>query len=97
MISNILATQDGVITAMQARDVGLSRDAVGRLVRSGTWMRMAPQIYFVADRELTGEARIRVAVWGSGRGATLTGAAAAYWLGLERAVPRNIEVTVPRG
>jgi very-short-patch-repair endonuclease len=96
MISDILAVQDGIITTDQAREAGLSRDAVGRLVRSGQWRRLSARVYFVADREFTDDARIRAAVWGSGRGATLTGLSAAHWLGLDVDVPSRVEVTVPR-
>ncbi len=65
-------------------------------MRSGHWERFARGVYFVADREFTDRARIRVAVWSYGCYATASGLAAAWWHGLTKFAPGITEVTVPR-
>lgn len=57
---------------------------------------MGRGVYLACDREYTETARVRVAVFGGGDGAVLSGAAAAWWHGLVSAAPAEIEVTVPR-
>jgi very-short-patch-repair endonuclease len=91
-----LREQDGVITLAQARDAGLSLQAVQRRVRSGQWRRCARAVYFVDDRPFTDAARIRSTVWGYGGDAVASGLSAAWWHGLTRFVPDIVEVTVPR-
>jgi very-short-patch-repair endonuclease len=62
VLNEILRRQDGVITLEQARQTGLSQQAVQRRLNSGTWLRCARGVYFVNDRELSDAARIRAAV-----------------------------------
>jgi len=96
MLDEYLRRQDGVITLAQARRCGLSDDAVRRRVRSTHWRRCAPGVYFVDDRPFTDAARARVAVWGCGQAACLSGLGAAWWQGVIAQAPDIIEVTVPR-
>lgn len=95
MLEDYLRRQDGVITLAQARNAGLSQDAVERRVRSGAWRRCSRGVYFVDDRPFTDAARIRAEVWSYGRAATACGVAAAWWHGIISAAPDHVEVTVP--
>jgi very-short-patch-repair endonuclease len=96
VLDKYLREQDGVITLAQARDAGLSLQAVQRRVRSGHWRRCARCVYFVEDRPFTDAARIRSTVWGYGADAAASGLSAAWWHGVTRFAPDLVEVTVPR-
>jgi very-short-patch-repair endonuclease len=96
VLDDLLRRHDGVITVCQAREIGLSQDAVERRVRSGHWRRCARGVYFVDDRPFTDAARIRAAVWSNGERAAASGLAAAWWIELTKFAPDIVEVTVPR-
>ncbi|MEV0672321.1 type IV toxin-antitoxin system AbiEi family antitoxin domain-containing protein [Mycobacterium sp. NPDC050441] len=96
MLEDYLRDHDGVITLAQAKQAGLSQDAVNRRVRSGRWLRCSPGVYFVDDRPLTDSARVRAAVWSAGPNATASGLAAAWWHEVTRYLPEIVEVTIPR-
>jgi very-short-patch-repair endonuclease len=96
VLDDYLRCQDGVITLAQARNAGLSHEAVRRRLRSGHWIRCARGVYFVNDRPFTDAARIRAVVWGYGERAAASGLTAAWWQGLTRFAPDVVEVTVPR-
>ena len=96
MLEDYLRDHDGVITLAQAKNAGLSQDAVNRRVRSGHWRRCSPGVYFAEDHQFTDTARIRAAVWSLGPHATASGLAAAWWHGVTQFVPESVEVTVPR-
>ncbi|MEZ0342403.1 type IV toxin-antitoxin system AbiEi family antitoxin domain-containing protein [Mycobacterium sp. pV006] len=96
MLAALLRNHDGVITLAQARSAGLSHGAVQRRVRSGHWVRYARGVYFVDDRPFTDAARIRAAVWSYGPHAAGSGLTAAWWHGLTRFAPDEVEMTVPR-
>lgn len=96
MLATYLRRQDGVITAAQARRAGLSQDAIERRVRSGAWRRCSRGVFFADDRPFTEAARIRADVWAHGDLAAAHGLTAAWWHGLTRDAPFDVEVTVPR-
>jgi very-short-patch-repair endonuclease len=96
VLDDLLRRHDGVITLIQAREIGLSQDAVERRVRSGHWRRCARGVFFVDDRPFTDAARIRAAVWSNGERAAASGLAAAWWIDLTQFAPDLVEVTVPR-
>ena len=96
VLDDYLRRQDGVLTLAQARDAGLSLDAVQRRVQSGHWRRCARGVYFVDDRPFTDAARIRATVWSFGTDAAASGLTAAWWHGLTKFAPDTAEVTVPR-
>lgn len=96
VLDELLRRHDGVVTLAQAREIGLSQDAVERRVRSGHWRRCARGVYFVDDRPFTDAARIRAAVWSNGERAVASGLAAAWWIELTQFAPGTVEVTVPR-
>lgn len=84
------------MTLTQALEVGLSRHAVNRRVKSGLWRQCSRGVYFVDDRPFTDAARLRAAVWGHGEHAVASGLAAAWWHGLTMFAPDVVEVTTPR-
>jgi very-short-patch-repair endonuclease len=96
VLDGYLRDQDGVITLAQAKDAGLSQDAVNRRIRSGRWRRCTPGVFFAEDHQYTDAARYRVAVWSYGADAAASGLAAAWWHGVIRLPPDIVEVTVPR-
>jgi very-short-patch-repair endonuclease len=96
VLNDYLRRQDGVLTLKQAREIGLSRQAVNRRVQSGEWRQCSRGVYFVDDRPFADAARVRAAVWGYGESATASGLAAAWWHGVTRFAPEIVEVTVPR-
>ncbi|OBG12474.1 hypothetical protein A5765_14005 [Mycolicibacterium celeriflavum] len=96
MLSDYLRRHDGVLTLEHARELGMSKHAVNRRVRSGAWRQCARGVYFVDDRPFTDAARMRVAVWSFGEHAVASGLAAAWWHGLTRFAPDIVEVTMPR-
>ncbi|CRZ18919.1 type IV toxin-antitoxin system AbiEi family antitoxin domain-containing protein [Mycolicibacterium neworleansense] len=96
MLEDFLRDQDGVITLAQAKQAGLSQQAVNRRVHSGRWLRCSRGVYFADDRPFTEAARIRASVWSLGPRATASGLAAAWWHGVTKYAPDDVEVTVPR-
>ncbi|WP_237569323.1 DUF559 domain-containing protein [Mycolicibacterium lacusdiani] len=96
MLDDLLRLHDGVVTASQARQIGMSNDAVERRVRSGHWRRCSRGVYFVDDRPFTDAARIRAAVWSYGPRAVGSGLTAAWWWNVTTFAPDVVEVTVPR-
>lgn len=96
MLDDYLRRHDGVITLAQAKQAGLSQDAINRRLRSGHWLRCSRGVYFVDDRPFSDNARIRVGVWGHGSEAVASGLAAAWWQGITKFAPDIVEVTVPR-
>ncbi|CAM3824461.1 type IV toxin-antitoxin system AbiEi family antitoxin domain-containing protein [Smaragdicoccus niigatensis] len=95
-ISKVLAIQDGVITMKQARDCGLSEDAVLRKVRSGEWIRHAKGVYQSAGHRRTHVTRFRVAMFSLGTDAVAHGPSAAWWHGLTDTAPAKHSITVPQ-
>lgn len=96
MLDDYLRDHDGVITLVQAKQAGLSQDAVNRMVRAGRWLRCSRGVYFADDRPFTDAARVRAAVWSLGPAATASGLAAAWWHGVTKYPPEQVEVTVPK-
>lgn len=91
----VLRQQAGVITSAQAAVAGLSEQAVGRRVRSGSWRRLSSGVYLVGGHPYTDEVRVRAAVAGAGEDATLHGLTAAWWHGIIGRAPAVMDVTIP--
>jgi very-short-patch-repair endonuclease len=87
----------GVFTVSQAAALGVSRDRVGTLVRSGWAERVRPGVYRVRAAPRTAHQRLLIGVWGAGPDAAASHRSGArLW-----SVPGNpggpIEVSRPRG
>ena len=95
-LAPILLRQDGLVTAAQARDAGVSTRTVQRRVGSGSWERVMPQVFLVAGHPPTDAVRVRAAgLWVGERG-VISGSAAAWWHRMHPTVPAVVELTVPR-
>ncbi|MGH3929449.1 MAG: type IV toxin-antitoxin system AbiEi family antitoxin domain-containing protein [Pseudonocardiaceae bacterium] len=91
-----LRRQAGVISRGQARDAGLSRDAINRRVAGGKWERLHPGVYLAADHPYTDEVRLRAAALWAGKDAVPHGVSAAWWHDLGPRLPDPVQITVPR-
>jgi len=91
----VLRQQAGVITSAQAAAAGLSEQAVGRRVRSGSWRRLASGVYLVGGHPYTDEVRVRAAVATCGHQATTHGMTAAWWHGIIGRASTVVDVTIP--
>jgi len=90
-----LRRQSGVISRDQALAAGMSPRQIDRRLAAGQWVLLHPCVYFVADRELTDDARVRADALWAGESATISGLAAAWWHDLGPDAPAVVEVTVP--
>jgi hypothetical protein len=91
------ASHHGLITAAQCRELGLSRNAVQRLIARGVWTREAPGVYRVVGVPRTWEGRALCAALAAGPAALVSHRSAAFLWGLQGfAAPGRIEITVPR-
>ncbi|HEX6422052.1 MAG TPA: type IV toxin-antitoxin system AbiEi family antitoxin domain-containing protein [Acidimicrobiales bacterium] len=91
------ATQHGLLTAAQCRELGFSRNAVHRLTTRGVWAREAPGVYRVVGAPRTWYGRALAAVLAAGPDAVASHRSAAHLWGLAGfPPPGRIEVTVPR-
>ncbi|MDS1115977.1 type IV toxin-antitoxin system AbiEi family antitoxin domain-containing protein [Gordonia westfalica] len=87
---------DGVVTVDEAHEHDLSNGAIGRRVKSGEWVRVAPGIYRLADHPATNRTRTRIATLSVSRDAVLSGLAAAWWHGVATKRPVVVTVTGPK-
>jgi len=85
--AQLAATQHGLITAAQCRDLGVTRSTIHRRVASAAWVREAPSVYRIAGAPRTWQARALAAVISAGPGALASHRTAAHLWGLE-AFPR---------
>ncbi|MBC3190164.1 type IV toxin-antitoxin system AbiEi family antitoxin domain-containing protein [Pseudonocardia sp. C8] len=92
----LIAAQGGLVTRSQATRLGLSPDAIDRLLAARRWVPAHPRVHRDVRYPATEETRVRAAVLWAGAGAVLTGAAAAWWWGLLDTAPEVVTVTVPR-
>jgi hypothetical protein len=84
-----------VVTRQELLHAGISDDELRHRVQIGALIRVYPGVYRVGHRAASIEARYVAAVKACGRGAVLSGFAAAYLLGLIKCHPPPPEVTVP--
>ena len=86
-VLGLLSRQDGLITAAQAAEHGLTERTLRRRVHDGGWARVAPGVVLAGGHPWTDRARVRaVGMWARGRG-VVSGPAAAWWHGMPVAAP----------
>ena len=95
-LGEVLATQAGVVSRVQALESGLSPREVDRRVARRRWHPVHPRVYLAGDALPSDEARVWAAVLWAGEGAVLSGAASAWWWGLPVRPPSTVGVIVPR-
>ncbi|HEY6785819.1 MAG TPA: type IV toxin-antitoxin system AbiEi family antitoxin domain-containing protein [Trebonia sp.] len=91
----ILHAQERIVSATQARAVGMSADAIRSKVDSGRWQRVYHGVYATFTGELPRQAHLWAAVLRCGRSAVLSHETAAEVHGLTRGPADAIHVTVP--
>ncbi|MET9328607.1 DUF559 domain-containing protein [Tsukamurella sp. NPDC003166] len=89
----ILADNDGVITATQARKCGLTPRAIGSRLARGEWIALGRGVYLVADHHFTDAARIRGAV--ALTGGVADAQTALWWHGMVEDPPLPTTVSAP--
>ncbi|HEV8558114.1 MAG TPA: type IV toxin-antitoxin system AbiEi family antitoxin domain-containing protein [Actinophytocola sp.] len=94
-IEGVLRRQAGVVSRAQALTEGMSSATISRRLARGLWVRLLPRVYLAAGHALTAEARLRASYLWAGLGATVCGAAAAWWHGLCAEAPTWVEITIP--
>lgn len=97
VLINLLARQLGVITVQQAREHGMSDDAIRNRVRQGRWIRVSRGVYRLAGSPYTWEQRALAACLSIGPRAALSHGAAGAVFGLVDMQQGSIEVVVARG
>ena len=95
MIRAAADAQHGVVTRAQLLARGVSRPAIKRRLGKGVLLREHPGVYRVGHRAPSVEATYLAAVLACGKGAVLSGRAAAFLLGLVKGSPPRPEVTAP--
>lgn len=78
----IAATQRGLVTTAQARDLGLSQSRRQRLVDGRRWERVTPRVLRLVGSPECVEQRAMIAVLDVGTGGALSGQSAAAWWGI---------------
>ncbi|HEU5000573.1 MAG TPA: type IV toxin-antitoxin system AbiEi family antitoxin domain-containing protein [Lapillicoccus sp.] len=94
-LDDLAAWQAGLVTRRQALAAGLSERQIEWRVRSGRWARVSPGVYLTQPGRRDRSSRFSAAVLACGSGAVLSHWSAAEALGLTRAAPREIHVSVP--
>jgi len=89
--------QDGIVSAAQARALGMSADTVRSRVDSGRWQRVYHGVYATFAGDLSRRARLWAAVLRCGHNAVLSHETAAEIHGLAGSDAAAIHVTVPLG
>jgi hypothetical protein len=91
----LLGAQCGVLSRLQALDVGLSSDAIGGYLRTGSWRQLQRGVYATFTGQPPREAILWAALLRSGADAVLSHQTAAELDGLTDRVSRAVHVTVP--
>ncbi len=92
----ILHTQGGVISRVQAVAAGVSSSGISRRLASGQWLTLAPGVFRHAAAPLTGASTVTAAALWLGDAGTLWGAWAGWWHALGPEPTGPVTVTVPR-
>jgi len=90
-----LRCQDRLIRRDQALAVGITEPTLAGLLRRGRWERVLPRVFAVGVDVMHPSVRVRAAWLWAGEDSVISGAAAAWWLGLRDEPPGLVEVVVP--
>ena len=97
-LGRIAREQFGVIGRSQALDCGVSRSAVGYLLRQdGPWRKIVPGVYATTTGDTTPDQRAMAALLHAGPRSVITGAVAVRRHNLRCAGLNEVDVLVPRG
>jgi hypothetical protein len=97
-LGRIVREQYGVVGRGQALDCGVSRSAVGYLLRrDGPWRKVVPGVYATTTGDMTPDQRAMAALLHAGPRSVITGAVAVRRYRLICAGLNEVDVLVPRG
>jgi hypothetical protein len=97
-LGRIAREQYGVVGRGQALDCGVSRSAVGYLLRQkGPWRKIVPGVYATTTGDMTPDQRAMAALLHAGQGSVITGAVAVRRHHLRCAGLNEVDVLVPTG
>jgi hypothetical protein len=97
-LGRIIREQFGVVGRGQALDCGVSRSAVGYLIRQdGPWRKIMPGVYATTTGDVTPDQRAMAALLHAGPQSVITGAIAVRRHHLSCAGLNEVDVLVPRG
>jgi hypothetical protein len=94
-LTSIAAGQHGLVTADQAARVGLNRDQIRWLIRSGRWIAVRPKVYAVAGSPPTYAQSVAAAVYAAGRRAWASHATAGVLWDMPKVEAPTIEIVCP--
>jgi len=93
----LMRRQHGLITRAQALACGLTPRQIERLLSSGRWWPVRPEIYALAGTPATWEQSVLAAVYAGGADVFASHATAARLRSLKHVVERGLEVVSPLG
>lgn len=93
--AEVAQSQDGVISRVQLRELGISRHHIRNEVNAGRWALVGQHSVATAAGELSPRAQLHVALWEVGGDAALDGVAALQAAGLTGYETDVIEVSIP--
>lgn len=93
---DILHTQGGVISRVQAVAAGVSSSGISRRLAVGQWQTLAPGVFRHVAAPVTGSMKVTAAALWLGEAGTLWGEWAAWWHALRDEPDGPVTVTVPR-
>jgi hypothetical protein len=97
-LGRIVREQFGVVGRGQALDCGVSRSAVGWLLRQdGSWRKIVPGVYATTTGDMTPDQRAMAALLHAGPRSVITGAVAVRRHRLRCTGLNEVDVLVPRG
>src|SRR5262245_37687157 len=97
LVARTMASQYGLITRNQARQLGMTERMVDRRVASGRWRTVHPAVYRSAESPVAIEQGLLAAVLASGPAAAISHRSAAVLHGTRRFSAHVIEVSATGG
>jgi very-short-patch-repair endonuclease len=95
-LSSVASAQRALITHRQARDAGLSEDAIRHRIDSGRWERVHIGVYGIAGAPHSWHRDLAAACLATGAGAVVSHRSAAALWELDGIAPDVVEITVAR-
>lgn len=97
-IADLARRQHGLVTLVQALELGLTPDAVAWLVHTGRWVRVASGVYRINGTPLTWRGRTLAPALAAGPDAVVSHRSAAAVWGLDGfEPPQVVDITLPPG
>ncbi|HMQ27086.1 MAG TPA: type IV toxin-antitoxin system AbiEi family antitoxin domain-containing protein, partial [Acidimicrobiales bacterium] len=95
IVEELAATQYGVFARFQLLALGISDKQIGRFLRAGLWIRLAPGVYGYPGHKATWDRRLWVAYLAAGERASVSHHSAAADFRIPGFPKRDLHLTVP--